>query len=146
MIFESLVLGVHLASVHVPQGGQSNFNPGIYVRADGLTAGVYRNSLKRPSIYLGYTAEAGPFALTIGAISGYDTRRSLVPCNDRRASIKNEGSQCWAESGTAHRVSWLVAPSAALPAVLGVTPRLTYLPPLRGSVSTLHLSIERAFP
>jgi hypothetical protein len=77
------VVGVHLVSYHVEKGGSSdpgdmgwnNKNPGLYAKwGNGLTVGAYRNSLYRNSAYLGWTFSDNTdrFALTLGAVSGYD--------------------------------------------------------------------------
>ena len=77
--------GLHVGSYH-DKPGFNNVNPGAYVRfANGVTAGFYRNSIDRDSVYVGYTAERfiGPvgFAVTAGAITGYrhDVLPLLVP-------------------------------------------------------------------
>ena len=44
-------LGFHLFSRHFPSNDYNNVNPGIYYRlAEGPTAGIYRNSLRRTSV------------------------------------------------------------------------------------------------
>jgi hypothetical protein len=68
----AITLGVHLASIHTPDHGQNNTNPGIYAIVDGWAAGVYRNSYKRTSAYFGYVVNAwGPIDITVGAVTGY---------------------------------------------------------------------------
>jgi hypothetical protein len=73
---EGLTIGAHLGSWH-SQPGFNNANPGLFVRAkSGLTAGVYRNSIRRTSTYVGYTASWAitprvDASVTVGAITGY---------------------------------------------------------------------------
>ena len=73
MICASLILGVHLASTHLntDNTGLNNANVGVYGECDGWTAGVYRNSYRRTSLYAAHTWHWGPFALTAGAVTGY---------------------------------------------------------------------------
>lgn len=134
--------GLHLASVHVPSRDyQRNVNPGLYVRLDsGITAGVYRNTLGRTTVYGGYTFEWGPFGLTLGAATGYQKHAVPVPCE--RAHYVG----CTRIDGVSNAVLVpMVAPSVRLPEVAGLTPRLSIIPGLAGSANVLHLSVERSF-
>lgn len=117
-------IGVHLGSHHWPDlPAYSNANPGIYVRtAEGWTAGVYRNSLRRTSVYAGRTfgtdVRGFELALTVGAISGYD-----------------------------RKVPVLVVPSVATPPlVAGVRARIAVIPRAeKQGAAVIHLSAERSF-
>lgn len=79
-ICAALALGIHLGTYHFDRNrGYEEFNPGAYVRCDNITAGAYRNSEGKPSVYAGYTGR--PFAsipldVTVGGVTGY--RRSTV--------------------------------------------------------------------
>lgn len=42
-------------SLHFPNDGQNQFNPGIHVEAENVRLGYYRNSLDRRTAYLGYS-------------------------------------------------------------------------------------------
>ena len=142
----ALTIGLHIGSVHLPQADYlSDVNPGIYVRHDnGITAGVYRNSFNRMSVYGGYTFSHGPFDLTVGLISGYQYRPTPVACDP----VTQPGwTDCWKDlGGTSSRIAPLVAPSVRLPALIGITPRLTFLPKLNAKGhNTFHLSVERHF-
>ncbi len=69
------VIGVHIATYH-DSGKWSDFNPGVYVRTeDGLTAGIYRNSIRKTSVHAGYTWSRphawGDVSLTAGVVTGY---------------------------------------------------------------------------
>lgn len=123
------VVGLHTFSAHYPQERyQNNDNFGAYVRLDnGTTFGAYRNTLGRPSVYLAYTAQAGPFGLTAGVITGYR----------RRAPCERGYSPAY--------LAPLLAPSIRLPAVLGATPRITLVPPAKNTVTVTHLSLEWTF-
>jgi hypothetical protein len=114
-IAEGLIIGLHLLTAHTA-GGYEAVTPGIYLRHEsGITAGVLRNSLRRPGAYLGYTwsRDVGPVevAVTVGGIAGYE----------------------------AAKVMPLFVPSVKLGAV-----RLGYLPkpPKFGGSAGLHLSVE----
>jgi len=107
-------MGVHLASVHVPDNGRvNNTNPGAFVRFDnGFTAGGYHNSLRKTSVYAGYTAERGVFGLTVGAVTGYGNLKPLAALH-----IKSPVQ------------------------FLGLTPQLTYIPGhLAKSADVWHFS------
>jgi hypothetical protein len=128
-MIETLILGVHLASIHIPaEPWQNNTNPGIYVRADGWTAGTYRNTLRRQSVYFGHQFELGAVSFGVGAISGY----------------KKECTSGVCFGATKHKWSPMFAPSVAIPVqILGATPRLWYVPGFANSASVFHISLER---
>lgn len=144
--------GLHLLSTHIPDGpGLNNQNAGAYVRFDnGLTTGGYRNTINRNSFYLGYTAESGPFSLTVGGITGYQKQRRPVSCIEFEGTIKPRARNCWYEVGRTNAVvAPMIVPSVALPAFNGangqqITPRLSFMPGIgKGSGgSVIHLSIE----
>lgn len=115
-------MGLHIASAH-EHGGFNGVNPGVYVRLDsGWTAGIYRNSMERTSVYAGFTLETGTrplsAAITLGCITGYNA--SVTP---------------------------LVVPSVAYhfgsnAVRVGFIPRP---PGLGGASSALHLMVEHHF-
>lgn len=133
-LLTGLVIGLNVASVHVPAiDGQNNVNPGIYVRHEsGWGGGAFRNTLKRTSVWAGYTFTHEPFSLTVGGITGYKWER--ITEHEVKGFSK-------------HAVTLMVTPSAALPEVFGVVPRVSYMPKLGEATrsNTFHLSIERAF-
>lgn len=70
-------LGIHLGSQH-SKPGFNDVNPGLYYRADdGATVGAYHNSLRRTSVYAGYTLVGDTpipevsYSLGLGVITGY---------------------------------------------------------------------------
>lgn len=129
-----LILGVHLLSHHVEaKPWQENFNPGLYVRTtEGWTAGFYRNTLRRTSVYLGRTVALTSWAdITLGGVTGYESRPA--PC------WSPELTDCRLGLGSA-KVKPLIAPSVHLgPA------RVSWVPGTAGSANVLHLSLERKF-
>ena len=117
-------LGIHLGTYHTRHGVYNNANPGVYARADnGLTAGVYLNSLSKVSTYAGWTTstQAGPveLSLTLGGITGYPGA-SVLP---------------------------LAVPSAAIKVDEATSLRLTWIPRVHPKVDThaFHVAIETKF-
>jgi hypothetical protein len=118
-------VGLHLVSHHFPERpGQRNFNPGVYVRtADGWTAGYYRNTLGRNSVYAGYTLEHSftsylSVGVTAGAVTGYRL-------NDDGYGVAKSA------------LTPMLAPSVKVgPA------RLSFIPGIGVSASVVHLSVE----
>jgi len=109
-------LGFHLFSQHLPAADYNNINPGIYYRlAEGPVAGIYRNSVRRASIYAGYTWQYGRFDLTTGAVTGYT-----------------------------NSVQLLLVPSMGLFTVHGVTARLAFIPRVEKRIGShvLHIAVE----
>lgn len=110
-------VGLHLASVHIPaRSAYNNVNPGVYYRSDaGWTAGMYHNSLSRPSACAGYTLQYGRFGLTAGGATGYQ-----------------------------QTVQALLVPSVSLFTMQGVTARVAYVPRVEKRIEShvLHLMVE----
>jgi len=109
-------VGAHIGSVHIPQADFNNVNPGLYYRSDaGWTAGAYRNSLRRGSVYAGYTWQYSHFGLTAGAVTGYG-----------------------------HGVMPLLVPSLVLFTHQAVTARVAYIPRVEKRIGShvLHLMLE----
>ena len=122
-------IGLHLATYHaapsytVPDGSIRQYqgsNPGVYVVSpEGLTAGVYRNSRDRTSVYAGWSYRSphpyGDWGLTLGAATGYDTPGGVTP---------------------------MVVPSVRLgPVRLAVFPKVQR----RNQTAAVHLSVEYRF-
>lgn len=139
----SLVIGVHLASVHFPQEPyQNNNNPGWYVKTQsGLTLGTYRNTINRDSFYLGQTFSHEPFSLTLGIISGYQKKEYEGKCTN--GYVSKPGQPCYI-GNTPGAIAPLIVPSV----LLWDTMRLSLIPGLPGvknSHNALHLSLEYKF-
>jgi hypothetical protein len=112
-------VGLHLASVHMPAQDFNNFNPGIYYRNDaGWTAGGYYNSLRKVSVYAGYTWQYRALGLTVGGATGYE-----VP------------------------VQPLLVPSLRLFSTEAFSARLAYIPRVEKRIESnvLHLTVEYSF-
>lgn len=128
-------IGMHLGSVHIDKTdwlerqAMTNANFGAYVRLEsGLTAGTYRNTLRKQSFYGGWTW-TGPStkfgglnvspAVTVGVVSGYPGR-NLQP---------------------------LVFPSLEIqPQNSSVSLRIGYLPRTKATQAhVVHIMIERKF-
>lgn len=96
-------VGVHLYTYHIePRMGYNNVNPGLYVVQDGKTAGVYLNSERRLSTYVGWTLQHGGWGLTLGAVAGYRAAHVLplvVPSyrigNVRVSALLPPGKENW---------------------------------------------------
>lgn len=138
-------LGVHLVSAHfgAPVAAyMNNTNPGLYWRGEGgLTAGAYRNSLGRMSLYLGHTLGTGPLQLTLGVVSGYQRKRI-----DGAEFCPGVGwTNCHTHAGNRAALAPLVAPSLRLPlpgADTAGAARITWLPSKAGHAHAIHLSLE----
>jgi hypothetical protein len=110
-------LGFHLVSQHLPASNYNNFNPGVYYRlSEGPVAGIYRNSLRRTSIYAGYTWHYKRLDLTVGAVTGYK-----------------------------HAAQLLIVPSVELFTYEQHTVRLAFIPQVEKRIGShvLHLVVER---
>lgn len=130
------ILGLHLLSAHA-HPGYDTVTPGLFVRSPGgITAGVLRNSVGRPGVYLGQTFETadGRFALTLGAITGYRTH-----CEGRRVPWHG-GTNVLEFCDDSNKPKPLVAASVAIPEMrfADFTPRLSFCG------KALTLSIERS--
>lgn len=127
---EGATFGVHLGSSHYPAASyQNNFNPGMYVRTDdGITVGTYYNTLRRPSVYAGYTLEYGSFGLLGGVITGYSPK------------IINGLSY-----GQGKALTPMVALSLRLPNLGGFVPMVMLVPPFQSSPAVLHIAFEQHF-
>jgi len=109
-------IGLHIGSHHIPAKTYNNTNPGLYYRTDeGWTIGAYRNSLRKNSVYAGYTWKFGALDVTTAGVTGYF-----------------------------HKVQPLLVPSLSLFTYQGVTPRIAYIPRVEKKIGShvLHLMVE----
>jgi hypothetical protein len=109
-------IGLHIASHHAPAKNYNNSNPGIYYRSDeGWTVGGYRNSLRKTSVYAGYTWKFGVLDVTTAGVTGYF-----------------------------NKVQPLLVPSISLFTYQGITPRIAYIPRVEKKIGShvLHLMVE----
>ena len=139
----ALIIGLHLVSHHTLElPGQNNQNFGAYAECDGWTAGAYRNTMARTSVYGGYTWHWGPFSLTAGGITGYKGRDVYGQQACRPGYTDTPERWCWLrEGGTDAVVQPFIAPAVAIgPA------RITYLPKINQQASAVvHLSVQHKF-
>lgn len=126
-------VGLHTVSIHAPQNIQHNRNWGGYYRtAERLEFGAFRNSYGRTSLYAGQgvTLAEGTFGrlgLDLGLVSGYQTRCTAEACTGfSRGAI----------------TPMLAAEYTAPLQVLGVTPRVQFVPPIGKHAAVFHLTAE----
>jgi hypothetical protein len=130
----AVTVGLHIGSAHMPDNWwHENLNPGVYVRFDQWQAGVYRNTYRRTTAYLGYVQPLGPVDLMVGVASGYQ-RKCTAWVYGGESGISCQGFS-----------RGFIGPAAALSYqlpidVLGARPRLWFMPS-RGT-SAIHLSLE----
>ena len=130
------VLGLHLASVHVPaEPYHHNVNPGAYVVfPQGVAVGAYHNSLGRTSAYVGKVLDFSPFALTVGVVSGYQKVYSTGRCANGKWGTSEQPCIYGMSRGA---LSPMLTPSV----LLGGCVRLSLVLGIQAS-SAVHLSIE----
>ena len=115
----ALTIGINLVSMHTA-GDMNNVNPGVYaVTESGYAGGLYLNSHKRVSVWVGHKWETQPAyglsaAVVAGVITGYGKPSPLV-----------SPSVAYRANGVAYRVSY--APKH---------------PTKQNASDALHLSIE----
>lgn len=128
-------VGLHVASAHSEghyylngkREAINDVNPGVYYRHDnGATVGVYYNSYRRTSAYVGWTfnvLSAGGFdvELTPVVLTGYD----VFPGDNR--------------------LRFGVLPSVASPKFYGYRARVLGVPSVGNKSGFIHLMVERPF-
>ena len=156
-------VGLDTFSHHFPSKDfQDNSNFGLYFKLDnGFTAGAYHNTLRRTSVYAGWTWNiAGPVDLTVGLISGYQKKVTGkewidgIPTNNPVVV----GSAVYQYTTYDHSVisptytgyssaalTPMAMPSVRLPEFKGIVTRLSFIPGVDHSASVLHLSFEKKF-
>jgi hypothetical protein len=164
---EGLTVGLHTISAHIPQHAQNNVNPGAYLRtANGVELGLYRNSWRRPSLYVSQqfdlvSGSYGSLSLQAGLVSGYQKRcevtQTTIPgathvehrddgstVTTRDPPTINTHTEC---KGFSRGAITALAGFSYLPpmAFMGITPRVQFLPPLGKSGALIHLTVERTF-
>ena len=146
-------IGLHIASQHVPEYEyHEQKNVGMYVQADRVLVGAYRNSLGRDSIYAAYAHPLGHgFELLAGAASGYMKKCHSVYTTE--TTVEKMGSTLITTVSTTgmefcsgHGRGYLV-PVAGLTytapfKVLGASPRVWAVPGTKDSASVVHLSLQ----
>ena len=66
-IFLSLILTTHIGMSE----NYNNIHPAFGYKNDQLVAGIFRNSFRRNSVYLGYSKKFQDVELQVGGVSGY---------------------------------------------------------------------------
>lgn len=161
---EGVTIGVHTISAHVPQHDQTNTNWGIYARRGQTEAGIYRNSFARTGAYLAQGFELaqggwGVLGLQVGVAYGYQRKcqRTYVTIPGEHHTERHEdGSSTSSTAPTTTR--WdehcdgfskgAITPLAGFTylsplAIMGVTPRLQFMPATKGHSSVVHLTLEK---
>lgn len=95
---------------------------------DGITVGTYYNTLRRTSVYAGYTYQYGPLGLMGGLVTGYQPK--LI-----------DG----VTYGQGKTLTPMLALSLSLPPLGGFKPMVMLVPPFRSSPAVLHLAFEHRF-
>lgn len=141
----AITVGLHMGSTHVPdRDGQNNTNPGIYVRADQVVVGTYKNSFSRTTYYAGYAYPLGAgFEVMGGLATGY-RRLCETTSTDTftgSATITRTETRCRGISRGP------IAPLAGLTYAPetrwhGLRPRVWFIPGIKDHSSVFHLSIE----
>lgn len=74
-----IAIGLHIGTYHFDRTRDyQEVNPGIYARCEGVAAGVYFNSERKTSAWIGVERKTGPVDWTFGAVVGY-TRSPVLP-------------------------------------------------------------------
>lgn len=156
----ALTIGMHVASIHAPQRAQHNDNAGLYLRTDsGLSAGVYRNSHRRTSLYVGQAFPlVGQLDLNVGLVSGYQKRcrtwsetssttsKQMVAGSPEYSTVTYSVPREECTGFSRGAITPMFAFSYAAPfSVLGATPRLWFMPGFGKVSSVAHLSLETNF-
>lgn len=78
----ALTIGMHIGSYHTADNSRyNNSNPGLYIAYDGYTAGTYKNSYNKQTVYAGKAfdiAENCRYDVLVGAATGYNIKGSSV--------------------------------------------------------------------
>jgi hypothetical protein len=115
------VYGLHVASQHLPDKNQINFNPGAYVRFGDTSIGAYHNSYRDTTIYISHAYSIGyGFELVGGIAYGYQrsgtSRGALTPMGGITYTFPVK--------------------------ILGMQPKVFAIPPTPKNSAVLHLAME----
>lgn len=120
MLFASIMaIGIHIGTAHVdPDMPLNDFNPGVYAVFDnGVTVGTYYNSIRKQTVYAGYTAKYKQFSLMVGGATGYNYK--VVP---------------------------MIVPSVVLPLAEDFNLRIAYIPKMKiTGAHVVHFTVEKTF-
>lgn len=155
---DELSLGLHVASVHVPQHEQNNTNPGLYIRYDQWQVGGYENSLGRTTVYGGYAVPVGPIEVMLGLATGYQrickeydvyvpTERNVehLPGGSSVTTTTYAHTDIYEDCKgfSKYAVTPLVALSYTAPfTVMGAQPQILFMPGFGKHSSVAHLAFK----
>ena len=112
-----LAIGVHLGTVHTNVNSDyspNNTNPGLYVEtADNFMLGMYYNSDRKSTIYVGKALHYGQASVMIGVATGYN--KPLVPA---------------------------IIPAYNVPLAKDFSGKIWYVPKVASGAEAVHFSIE----
>jgi hypothetical protein len=117
MLGSILALGIHLGTYHTNIDTDyipNNSNPGIYVETkDNYMVGMYYNSDRKSTIYVGKALHYGRASLMVGVATGYN--KPLVPA---------------------------IIPAYNVPLANGIEGKIWYVPKVDTGAEAVHFSIE----
>lgn len=117
MLNSIIALGIHLGTYHTNIDDHyqpNNTNPGIYVEmTDNTMLGMYYNSDRKSTIYVGKALHYGQASVMIGVATGYN--KPLVPA---------------------------IIPAYNIPLAKGIEGKIWYVPKVDIGAEAVHFSIE----
>lgn len=117
MLEHLLAIGIHLGTIHsnINQGYTPNdFNPGAYVETiDNYMIGMYYNSDRKSTIYVGKALHYKQAQVMIGLATGYN--KPMVPA---------------------------IIPAYNVPLSKDVSGKIWYVPKVNSGAEAIHFSIE----
>lgn len=148
-LIASLVIGAHIASVHAPQRDyHENVNVGLYVQADQVIVGGYRNSIGRRTFYAAYAQPLGyGFDAFAGLASGYQRQCERVTTVHVRQTETDPIVEYHHNEVCSGFSRGYLTPAAGLTytspvKVFGATPRAFFIPGSRKSSTVLHGTLQ----
>jgi hypothetical protein len=149
LLIASLLLGAHIASVHVPaQPEHNNSNTGFYAQGEQWIAGGYKNSIGRTTLYAAYRHELGyGFDVFAGVASGYTRRCKTVTTKHIRETETDPVIEYHHDQVCSGHARGYLAPAAGLSytspvKAFGATPRVFVIPGSQKSSTVIHGSLQ----
>ena len=69
---DEYTINIHLASKHINASGLNEVNPGIGLEYNNYIVGIYKNSLRKPSVYAVRAFSFNPYTgIKYGVVTGY---------------------------------------------------------------------------
>ncbi len=117
MLLTVAAIGIHLGTYHsniTPGYSPNDVNPGVYVETrDNYMAGMYYNSDRKSTIYVGKALHYGQASVMIGVATGYN--KPLVPA---------------------------IIPAYNVPLAKDFSGKIWYVPKINSGAEAVHFSIE----